>query len=454
MKNPNTFHIVSLGCVKNQVDSEYMISVLQRDGWKLTKSPDTSQVIIINTCGFIDEARKESIETALQLKSEYEDCTVIMAGCLTQRYGDTLWRELPEIDGFIGNRAIQTITQAVEEAVDQRRPLIYDDGKENYPGLYRERFLSHPGSAFVKIAEGCNNRCTYCSIPLIRGELKSRSCADIIQEIERLIDQGIHEVILVAQDLSAYGDERRIQEGSRNGIRNGVRELPILLEKIAAIKKDFWIRLLYIHPDHFPEMLVSMMKSETRILPYFDIPFQHASKRILSAMGRKGNMDLYLALIAKVREQLPQAVIRSTFLVGFPGEQDEDFSTLLDFQEKASLDWLGVFTYSREEDTPAYHIKGRVRKEIAQSRKHILEKAQIVITEERLERFIGRHLSVIVEEVVAGSAMAIARGYIHAPDVDGVVIVKGRDVKPGGIYDVVITKRIGFDLEAELCRTF
>jgi ribosomal protein S12 methylthiotransferase len=314
--------------------------------------------------------------------------------------------------------------------------------------------LSFPGSAFVRVADGCSNNCSYCAIPLIRGVLHSRPGREIVDEIQALLETGCVEINLIAQDLASYGADR------------GRFELPALLESISQLKGSFWIRLLYLHPDHFSPDLLDIMERETRILPYFDLPFQHASTAVLQRMGRCGNPESYLDLIAKIRSQLPRAIIRSTFLVGFPGESERDFEILQDFQNQAQLDWVGVFTYSREDGTVSYNYTPRVSSGVARQRKGILEEAQIPISEKRLDRQLGRTLDVLVEEEVQGEDLYLSRGYLQAPEVDGLVVLNpGRGairdgpnqddtnrIEIGRLYPARIIRRNGIDLEAVLSR--
>lgn len=427
-----TFHVASLGCAKNQVDSELMIAALQKAGWSLATGPGSADVLIVNTCGFITEAKTESIETSLALKARHPDKRVVMAGCLSERYRDVLARELPEIDGFLGNRDPADIVELLEG-----RRSAPDDLSGFARPYERSHLLSFPGSAYVKIAEGCANRCTYCAIPLIRGALASRDRGEILAEIRGLRDRGIKELILIAQDLGSYGNDR------------GGAALVPLLSDIASLEGDFWIRLLYIHPDHFPRGILDVIAADARFLPYFDLPFQHAAPGILRAMGRRGEPDRNLALVSEIRSRLPLAAIRSTFLLGFPGETDGDFAQLLDFQDKARLDWAGTFTYSREEDTPAYSMGGKVTKAAAARRKAELESRQVPITERALDARIGTTLDVLVEEEVEGEDMSIGRGYLQAPDVDGLVVLRRR-LPPGTVAHARIIRRNGFDLEAEI----
>lgn len=440
MDRPLTFYVESLGCAKNQVDSEQMIVSLEADGWVLADRPEDAGLIVVNTCGFIREAKEESIETSLSLKQRFPSARLILAGCLTERYSATLPGELPEIDGFLGNRDPEGIAALARRLVSGEAPAPVHPG----PGAVlarptrRRRLLSYPGSAYVKVAEGCDNRCTYCAIPLIRGSLVSRGQEEIVEEIRAFVGSGIREVILVAQDLAAYGLDR------------GAPELEGLVGRILRIPGEFWLRLLYMHPDHFPVGLYDLMRADGRLLRYFDVPFQHASQRIIRAMGRRGSAAEYLDLVERIRS-LEGAVLRSTFLLGFPGEEESDFQDVLDFQARARLEWVGAFVYSREEGTPAYSAPGGVRSSVAERRKLRLERAQVPITWELLDRFIGRGQAVLLEEQIEGERLYLGRSYAQAPDVDGSVVVRppegARLPEPGEVVDVRVTARNGFDLE-------
>ena len=411
-----------------------MIAALERAGWSLAEAPEAADVLIVNTCGFIAQAKRQSIETSLALKVRHPGKKVIMVGCLSERYGEDLSRELPEIDGFLGNRDPARIVELVEGHASPPPFPAADAAATPYE---RSHLLSYPGSAYVKIAEGCANRCTYCAIPLIRGTLASRDTPAICTEIRGLRDRGIREFVLIAQDLGSYGKDL------------GDADLPRLLSSIASLAGDFWIRLLYIHPDHFPTEILDIIAADPRFLPYFDLPFQHAAPKVLRAMGRIGEADRNLALMSAIRKRLPGAVIRSTFLVGFPGETEADFKRLLDFQEKAHLDWLGAFTYSREEDTPAYGMPGRVTRAAAEARKAEIERRQIPITARALDAHVGKSLEILIEERVEGEDMSLGRAYLQAPDVDGLVVVR-RQLSPGTMTRVRITRRNGVDLEGEV----
>jgi ribosomal protein S12 methylthiotransferase len=414
-----------------------MIAALQREGWNLAENPEAAEVLIVNTCGFISAAKRESIETTLDLKARFPGKKVIMAGCLTERYGRELAGDMPEIDGFIGNKDPRAIVSLVEKGPIAYRPRLRAPAEHRKQWLERTRLLSFPGTAYVKVAEGCANRCTYCAIPLIRGDLASRPVEGVLEEVRGLLDRGVKELVLIAQDLGSYGLDR------------GEPQLSRLLRALASESRQFWVRLLYIHPDRFPREILEVMAGDPRFLPYFDLPFQHAAPRVLKAMGRMGDAEANLELLEEIRRRLVRAVIRSTFLVGFPGETEEDFQLLLDFQHKARFTWLGAFTYSREEGTPAYTMTGRVLSAVAQRRKQQIESRQVPITKEALASHVGETLDVLIEERVDGEEMSIGRAYLHAPDVDGLVVVR-RSLPPGKLFRARITRQNGVDLEADV----
>ncbi|MCL2181700.1 MAG: MiaB/RimO family radical SAM methylthiotransferase, partial [Treponema sp.] len=438
------------GCVKNQVDAETMMAHLDNAGWESTQDSGLAELIIVNSCGFIESAKQESINAVLEWRKLYPEKKILLTGCLAQRYAKELPDLLPEADGFLGVDDILQIVKMADKTAGNSLPLAENSQSSKFkpqliPG--ERPLLSLPGSAYVKISEGCSNNCSYCAIPLIRGRLVSRAIPDITEECRVLIKRGKNELCIIGQDIGAFGSD--------NGAGHG---LPELLNAISELDGNFWIRLLYIHPDHFPLRILDLMEKDKRFLPYFDIPFQHASEKILNAMNRGNSFSLlpfvsgsalpkndsplreipanlsekYLALINTIRTRLPNAVIRSTFLLGFPGETEDDFAALLDFQEKANLDWLGCFTYSREEGTPSYSMKKRVPAKTAALRKKIIEEKQMRITEKNMERFTGQTLDVLVEEKIAADPSTdetdseniwLGRLYCQAPDIDGSAVI-------------------------------
>jgi ribosomal protein S12 methylthiotransferase len=443
------------GCVKNQVDAENMMAHLNKEGWESVSEAEQADLIIVNSCGFIESAKLESIDAVLSWRKLYPEKKLLLAGCLAQRYAKELSESMPEADGFFGVDNLAQITQTAASLVNGAKTA---DPPHNANLSVGERpLLSLPGSAYVKISEGCGNRCSYCAIPLIRGGLVSRTIPDILDECNALLNRGVRELCIIGQDIGSFGADK-------------AAELPELLEAISSLKGKghFWARLLYIHPDHFPLQILDLMERDSRFIPYFDIPFQHSSEKILTAMNRYGNAEKYLTLIKTIRARLPNAVIRSTFLLGFPGETEEDFAELLDFQEKANLDWLGCFVYSREEGTAAYSMKKRVPVKIAEKRKQIIEERQIPITEKNMDRFVSQDLDVLIEEQFAASenntnavssedseTLWLGRLYCQAPDIDGAAVIEKRETsksnpQPGTFVKCKVISRRGFDLEVRV----
>ena len=433
------FYIENLGCAKNLVDGESLAGMLLQEGWEAVEDPEAADYLLVNTCGFIGPAKEESINVTLEFRERYPSKKILLTGCLSQRYGKELFHHLPEVDGVFGNRDLTKIVEIVQQMEEGKKALLIPEGYGSHP--VRPLRPATPGSTYINIAEGCRNRCSYCAIPLIRGDLRSRHESEVVEEIRTFLQVGIREFNLIAQDLGSYGRDKGKEEG-----------LVALLRRIQELPGNFWIRLLYIHPEHFPLALLDICKEDRRILPYFDLPFQHASTRILEAMGRSKRSKENLELIDTIRSTLPDAVLRSTLLVGFPGETEEDFEELLKFQASAAFDWLGVFTYSREEGTRAEEMDRKralhVKRSVALSRKRRIEEAQMNITGQKLDRFVGRQLEVLVEERVAGESLALGRGYLHAPEVDGLLVIHDALAEPGEIVPVQVIRRNGIDLEA------
>ena len=438
-------YIESLGCAKNQVDSEVLLTIAKEKGYVRVTEAKDADLIFVNTCGFIESAKEESINTFFALKGAYPDAKIVLGGCLAQRYAEEL--ELEEADAIFGNRdlaAFSDVLDSLDEGDDQivLKPEYPDPDREKDE---REEYLSMPRSCYLKISEGCDHRCSYCAIPIIRGGLRSRSVDRIIDEARDLIRKGFFEINLIAQDLGAYGTDF-----------DGKSHFCDLLTKLASLEGDFRLRLLYIHPDTFPEELISIVKNSEKIIPYFDIPFQHSSERVLRKMRRFGNTEKYLALINRIRSEIPEAVIRTTLMLGFPGEEREDFDELLSFVRQARFDWMGSFLYSREEDTPAFDMRDEKAHEKAVKRaarwKNELEELQSAITEERLQGFVGKKYTALVEENIQGEDLSIARIYSQAPEVDGLTVIMGEGIAPGDVVEVGIRAVRGVDLEAVLIR--
>jgi ribosomal protein S12 methylthiotransferase len=428
------YYVEPLGCAKNQVDAETLIAHLNTAGAELAEDPEDAVLIIVNSCGFIEDAKRESINTVMEFRKIYPDKKIILSGCLARRHQRELEKELAEADAIFADEELESIAAlafrlaGLPDAPLKREALRPD----------RVKLLSLPGSAYVKIADGCDNRCSFCAIPLIRGGLHSRSVEEIIGECKALLKRGVVELCLVAQDLASYGADGGAGKG----------RLPELLKALSALSGDFWVRLLYLHPDHFPFGILETIAEDKRFLPYFDIPFQHASPALLNAMNRSGNAERYLMLIEHIRSVIQDSVIRSTFLTGFPGETDEDFRILLDFQSAARLDWLGVFVFSREEGVPAYHFRGRTSKRISRERKRIIETRQMHITAERMHRFIGRRMTALVDEQHdVKEGVWLGRLFCQAPEVDGATVIESAvPLLPGRFVQGTVIGRAGFDL--------
>lgn len=434
----DSFYIETLGCAKNQVDSEVMVASLEGRGWTRCEDPADASVIIVNTCGFIQPAKEESLDTVLSLRNRRPEARIVMAGCLTQRYSKELHADLDEVDAFFGNRAPVAIGRFLESRPWDTRALMLPSNDDGL--VLRDSLLSYRGSAYLKIAEGCDNRCSFCAIPLIRGRYRSRPPEELEAELRHLLSLGVREVNLIAQDLASYG---------RDG---GTVSLTDLLRRLLSVEGEYRLRMLYIHPERFPRDLLELCRSDHRLLPYFDLPMQHADTGVLTGMNRSGTGEEYITLVEEIRAAVPEAVLRTSLLVGFPGEDEESFERLLEFQERAAFDWLGVFTYSPEEQTLAHHRHGDFVEPEANTRRERLEAAQLPITYRRLDRFIGETMEVLIEEEVEGEELAIGRGYPHAPEVDGLVVVRtgGRRVSPGELVRARIMRRNGVDLEAHL----
>lgn len=468
------FYIDAHGCAKNQVDGEEIAALLESRGHIWVQTPEEADLLLVNSCGFIDAAKKESIDAVFGWKNRFPGKKVLLMGCLAQRYAKELSGELPEADGIAGNARLSDAVTAAEELAAGMRPVIVRPagdvdradtdrgdrssgqsggnggmapGGKAADGIRRSRLMDFAGTAHVKITEGCSNCCTYCAIPLIRGPLHSRPVPEIIDECAWLIGKGIKELNLVGQDLGSFG-----RDLGKNGAQlRGEQLLPELLSGISKLKGDFRVRILYIHPDFFPEQILPLIAGDPRLLPYFDIPFQHASPRILKAMNRHGTAGAYLDLVGRIRSVLPDAVLRTTFLVGFPGETDRDFEELLDFQQQVQFDWLGAFTYSREEGTPAYSMKGQVSRRTAESRKSQIEEAQEQISPERLKRFVGREMQILVEEPFAKTEgeedLSLGRAWLQAPDVDGLTVLRG-SYEAGSLVRAKVLALKGMDFDA------
>lgn len=435
--------MISLGCPKNQVDAEHMLALMDAEGWKIVDYVDGCDAVIVNTCGFIDDAKKEAIENILdmvELKKEGVISKIIVTGCLAQRYKDEIVKEIPEVDAVIGIGANGDIIKTVEEVMSGV------DTIENYPPqcdlpLEGQRILTTPHYwAYLKIGEGCSNRCTYCTIPSIRGNMRSRSMENVIDEAKQLAESGVKELILIAQDTTSYGLDLY-----------GELKLPELLNELCKIDSIEWIRLLYCYPDRITDELIETMKSQEKVVNYIDLPLQHADDKILKAMNRRGDQALIRNVISKLRTEIPDVVIRTTFIVGFPGEGEEEFETLAEFVNEIEFDRLGVFTFSPQEGTPAFDMEDQVDEDIKTRRGEVIMQDQYSIMEEKNNEKIGKAYKVVVEDYDGYSDSYTGRTYMDAPEIDGLVkFTSHKDLDIGDFVDVEIFDVEDYDLIGEV----
>ncbi len=435
-----TFHITSLGCPKNLVDSERLGRALTRQGLSRAPSEEAARVVVVNTCGFIRAACEESLEAVLGLAARKGDGSLrllVVAGCLSGRYGAELERELPEVDLFFGPLTDEVSAEGAAAGI-ARAVGLTGGAAAACPAPEGWR-LTPPWRAYVKIAEGCSNRCTYCTIPAIRGRRRSRPPGEIASEVAALAQAGVREVTLVAQETSAWGADLRPRAA-----------LSELLERLAGeTTGPDWLRLLYLHPERVDGRLIEVMSGGGRLLPYFDIPVQHASPAILRRMGRRGGAAEFLRLIEAIRSRCPRAVLRTSIIVGFPGEGEREFRELKEFVREARFDHLGCFLYSAEEGTPAAQLRPRVTGRVAERRLAELMALQAEVSQAANEALIGRSLGVLLEEVREGRL--IGRAARHAPEIDGeVAALPAPGLAPGRIVPVVITGASAYDLEGRL----
>ena len=430
--------MVSLGCSKNQVDAEIMLALIQENGFELCADAEQCDVVIINTCGFIEDAKKESIETILefcQMKAEGKIKVVVVTGCLAERYQQEVALEIPEADVVLGIGCNGEIVKAIKQALAGERVVSFAD-KALMP-LSGNRVLANaPFFAYVKLADGCNNRCAFCAIPLIRGDFRSRPMEDVLDEVKRLAAQGVKEVNVVAQDTTRYGDDLY-----------GRLVLPELLREICKIDGIRWVRILYCYPDRITDELLEVMAQEEKIVKYVDVPIQHANGEVLRAMNRKGNAESLKALLQKIRDKVPGVVLRTTMIVGFPGETEEQFEELCNFIHEVKFERLGCFTYSREEDTPAAEMADQIDPEVMQRRAEVLMTEQLSIAEEINKTFVGKTFTVMVEDMDEESGLYYGRSYMDAPDIDTKVYFSSEeDLCPGDFVEVVVENFIEYDL--------
>lgn len=438
---------ISLGCSKNLVDTEKMLGILTNAGFELTEDLSEAHVIIINTCTFIDPAKDESIQTLLEA-AEYKKTgcceRLVAAGCLTQQYKRALSKEIPEIDIFIGTDSWQDILDAIVESYQQNGKKIFrfDTAPCEHEELVPRQSLTPEYSAYVKIAEGCNNGCTFCYIPYVRGAMHSRPIGSVVREAKALTAVGVKEINLIAQDLSCYG--RDLKDGTN---------LCKLLKELVKIDKIKWIRLFYLYPTYFTDELLDLITKEDKICKYVDIPLQHISDNVLQRMRRQDTAESIRLLLHKLKQAQPKITVRTTLMVGFPGETDSDFEELCEFIKEIRFDDLGAFMYSPQDGTPAAHMPNQVPESIKEERYHKLMAIQAKISEENDRALIGTTTEVLIEEILKdkkGFVQAKGRAIFQAPEVDGNIYVEGsKDILPGDFIKVRITDGYAYDLIGE-----
>ncbi|HBA69515.1 MAG TPA: 30S ribosomal protein S12 methylthiotransferase RimO [Lachnospiraceae bacterium] len=438
---------VSLGCDKNLVDSEVMLGVLDKKGYSFTDDETEADIVVINTCCFINDAKEESVNTILEmaeLKKEGKIKALIVTGCLAQRYQKEIRKEIEEVDAVVGTTAIDKIADVLEEA-------LKGNGKEHIlpldirPSGNRKRMVTTGGHyAYLKIAEGCDKCCTYCIIPKVRGRYRSIPMEELTAEAEKLAESGVKELILVAQETTLYGSDLY-----------GEKKLPELLRRLCRIPGLYWIRILYCYPEEITQELIQVMKEEKKICHYLDLPVQHGSDRILKRMGRRTDRAEISSIVKRLRENIPDICLRTTLITGFPGETEEDHEELMEFVDETEFDRLGVFTYSQEEDTPAALMPEQVEESVKEERKNEIMELQQEIAYESAEGMTGKILYAMIEGKVAQEDVYVARTYKDAPNVDGYLFINtDRQLMSGDFVKVRITGSHEYDLIGEICDEF
>ena len=435
--------LLSLGCAKNRVDAEILLYNLKDAGYNIVSSVSLADVVIVNTCGFIDDAKKESIDEILsvaELKNRGLIKAIIVTGCLAERYKNEVLKEIPEVDAVIGIGANNNIADVVDKA-------IMGVKTEDFPNklllpLNGKRIQTTPKYyAYLKVADGCDNRCTYCAIPLIRGKFRSRRMEDILSEAEYLAKNGVKELLVIAQDTTRYGEDIY-----------GKLKLPELLKKLCKIDGIKWIRILYCYPDRITDELIDVISKEEKVLNYIDIPLQHCNKRILRLMNRNGDKESLTNLFKKIRQKIPDVILRTTFICGFPGETDEEFNELAEFSKEIKFERMGCFMYSQEEGTPASYMDNQVDNEVKFRRQEILMEEQMRIMEENSIKMLGKTITVLFEGYDDESNLYFGRSVADSPDIDGRVYfdILDKDVKEGEFLSVKINKVDNCDLIGEI----
>ncbi len=437
---------VSLGCDKNLVDTEKMLGLLNREGYTFTDDEQEADGILINTCCFIGDAKEESVNTILEmarLKEEGRCRALVVAGCLAQRYKKEILDEIPEVDGILGTTSCDEIVNMFNGILGRERKehISCFHGLSELPDMGEGRVVTTGGYyAHLKIAEGCDKRCTYCIIPYLRGPYRSVPIEDLVREARQLADQGVKELILVAQETTLYGKDLY-----------GEKSLPRLLHELAKIPGIYWIRIQYCYPEEITDELIEAIKTEEKVCHYLDIPIQHASDQILRRMGRRTNRRQVTEMIEKLRSEIPDMALRTTLISGFPGETEEDHETLMEFVNEMKFERLGVFAYSAEEDTPAYSYPDQVPQEIKEQRRDEIMELQQEIAFEKSESMVGRVLTVLIEGKVVDEPAYVGRTYMDAPGVDGLIFVNAdTELLSGDFVRVKVTGSAEYDLIGEI----
>ena len=434
---------VSLGCDKNLVDSEVMLGLLAQKGHQMVDSEELADVIVVNTCCFINDAKEESIQTILEM-AEYKKSGLIKAlivtGCLAQRYKQEILDEIEEVDAVLGTTSYDKIVEVIDEALQGKKTLQMTD-IDALPTVESKRLVTTGGHfAYLKIAEGCDKHCTYCIIPKIRGNFRSVPMERLIQEAKELVDQGVKEIILVAQETTLYGKDIY-----------GEKSLHVLLKELCKIGGLRWIRILYCYPEEITDELIQVIKEEDKICNYLDIPIQHASDAVLKRMGRRTSKQQLIDIVQKLREEIPGIALRTTLITGFPGETQEQHEELYEFVDEIEFDRLGVFTYSPEEDTPAATMPDQIEESVKEDRQAELMELQQEIAFDLAERMIGIEVIVMFEGKVADENVYVGRTYMDAPNVDGLIFVEtNEELMSGDFAKVRITGALEYDLIGEL----
>ena len=434
---------VSLGCDKNLVDTEVMLGLLAGKGHQMVDSEEFADVIVVNTCCFINDAKEESIQTILEMaehKKEGKIKALIVTGCLAQRYKQEILDEIEEVDAVLGTTSYDQILEAIDEAVKGNKTIRMEH-IDALPVVESARQITTGGHyAYLKIAEGCDKHCTYCIIPKIRGNFRSVPMERLIREAEELVDQGVKELILVAQETTLYGKDLY-----------GKKSLHILLKELCKIPRLRWIRILYCYPEEITDELIQTIKEEDKICKYLDIPIQHASNGVLKRMGRRTTKEQLIEVVEKLRREIPEIALRTTLITGFPGETQEQHEELLEFIDELEFDRLGVFTYSPEEDTPAALMPDQIEEHVKEDRQADLMELQQEIAFERAEQMIGRELFVMIEGKVADENAYVGRTYMDAPNVDGFIFVEtDEELMSGDFAKVKVTGALEYDLIGEI----